>query len=117
MKTKLDSIVAVVAIGLAAAAIPARAQTPTPPAAAAPMPPPPRAEMLRTRLNLTESQYQQVCQIIEGARAQAKALREESWRKFREVKRAARDNIRAILTPEQQKVFDAMHPPRDAGGK
>jgi Spy/CpxP family protein refolding chaperone len=114
MKTLLCPILAAAALCMAATA-PARAQTPPqPPPAPSLMPPASRAETLRTRLNLTESQFQQVSQIIDGARAQAKALRAESWAKFREVKRTARANIRAVLTPEQQKLFDAMGPPQDA---
>jgi Spy/CpxP family protein refolding chaperone len=114
MKTFLRPILTAAALCVAATA-PGRAQTlPPPPPAPASMPPASRAEMLRTRLNLTESQFQQVSQIIDGARAQAKALRTESWAKFREVKRTARANIRAVLTPEQQKLFDATRPPPDA---
>jgi hypothetical protein len=42
---------------------------------------------------------------------------EETRAKMQEIQKAAHDQIRALLTADQQKKFDAMPPPPGPGGR
>ena len=73
---------------------------------------------LTTALNLTEDQTKQVAAIFEKQRAAMEDLRDndalsddDRRAKMKEMMKSSHDQIRAILTPEQQKTFDAMPPP------
>jgi Spy/CpxP family protein refolding chaperone len=67
------------------------------------------AKMLTERLSLTAEQEKKVDAIIKSHEADMKAAREGGDReKGREVMKTQGDEIRAVLTPEQQKQFDEM---------
>lgn len=83
-------------------------------------------EVLTAKLNLTDAQVTQVTAIIRAGMQQAVAIHrddtlsdEEKMTKMEESRLATRAQIRAVLTPAQQAIFDAMpaHPrgPRPAG--
>lgn len=93
----------------------------------APPPPPPdlkdmRAERLARldeTLKLTDAQKAQINAIWDQSEAAGKALREDQslsrgarHEKMRELMKTTQEQVRAVLTPEQQKLFDAMRPPR-----
>jgi len=102
-------------------ATPGEGSEPTPP-------PPPQRHMhmrpgyvlgdLTQKLNLTPDQQKAVGAIIKDGQGQMQALRSDESlskdmkrAKIREVVISTREQIRAALTPDQQKVFDAMPPP------
>ncbi|MEO6873712.1 MAG: Spy/CpxP family protein refolding chaperone [Opitutaceae bacterium] len=125
MKNLLKSL-ALLGLGAVAFAPFARAadETPsTPPAApAADHPRPARGErlkMLAEKLQLTDAQKAQVKTIMQKGEEQAKALRsddsldkDDRRSKMMEIRKSTHDQIRALLTPDQQKNFDAMPPQR-----
>jgi Spy/CpxP family protein refolding chaperone len=99
---------------------------------AAPPPPPPRErphpkEMrehrmkeLDEKLHLTAEQKTQISQIFDKTEQEMRANREaaakageERREKRRDAMKATHDQVRAVLTPEQQKIFDEM--PRRGG--
>jgi Spy/CpxP family protein refolding chaperone len=69
-------------------------------------------EDLTSKLTLTDPQKAQVKSILDGRDSQLAALKkeklpkDESKSKSKEIKDTANDKIRAILTPDQQKIFD-----------
>jgi Spy/CpxP family protein refolding chaperone len=70
---------------------------------------------LAEELGLTDVQKSAVTAIMQKQRDQLKALRDDEslsrrdrMKKVRELREAGRAEIRAQLTPEQQKKFDAM---------
>jgi Spy/CpxP family protein refolding chaperone len=65
-------------------------------------------ERFSSRLDLTPEQKQQIGAILEDMRQKVSALRTEIRPRFEEIRRAVREEIRSLLTPEQQKKFDAM---------
>jgi len=78
-------------------------------------------EELTGRLGLSADQQKRIGALIDAGRSQARALRNDdslSWDdrrgKVREIARSTREQIRAALTPDQQKAFDAL-PPRGGG--
>lgn len=80
-------------------------------------------EELTQKLTLTADQQKQVGAVLKSARQQGKAVREDDtlskddrWAKMRDIAKASHDQIRALLTPDQQKLFDAMPAP-GRGGK
>jgi Spy/CpxP family protein refolding chaperone len=73
-----------------------------------------RFENMRRELNLTEEQTAAVRAIIDDTRNEYRALRAELRPRFEEPRQKARAKIRALLTPEQQKKFDAMIAQQDA---
>jgi Spy/CpxP family protein refolding chaperone len=94
-------------------------------------PPPPRdhprmAEMrekrlkqLDEKLHLTDDQKARIGDIWDKAAQQAKADREaardeakDRRAQRRDMMKATHDQVRAVLTPEQQKIFDELPPPR-----
>ena len=80
-----------------------------------------RMQELNEKLALTPDQQAQIKAIWDQAEVQGKALREQGAdlreqaqdlrAKGMEVMKASRAQVRAVLTPEQQKIFDAMPPP------
>jgi len=73
---------------------------------------------LTAKLGLTAEQQATVGSIIAGARTQMKAARaddtlskEDRRAKMRQIVDASRVQIRAALTPDQQKTFDALPAP------
>jgi len=73
-----------------------------------------RFENMRRELNLTDDQTRQVRAIIDETRNEYRSLRAELRPRFEEPRQKARAKIRAILTPDQQKKFDAMVAQQDA---
>jgi Spy/CpxP family protein refolding chaperone len=73
-----------------------------------------RFENMRRELNLTDEQTAAVRAIIDDTRNEYRALRAELRPRFEEPREKARAKIRALLTPEQQKKFDAMIAQQDA---
>jgi Spy/CpxP family protein refolding chaperone len=84
-------------------------------------PPPPRRrggfdlEDLTQKLNLTADQQKSVGDAIKTSRDQMKAIRgddslsdDDKRAKSRELTAATRAQIRALLTPDQQAIFDKL---------
>jgi hypothetical protein len=76
---------------------------------------------LTQKLGLSADQQKTVGEIIASSRAQAKELQgdeslsqDDRRAKMSEIARSTRASIRAALTPDQQKVFDAL-PERGRG--
>jgi hypothetical protein len=72
-------------------------------------------EELTEKLGLTAEQQKTVGAAIDSGRSQAKALRgddslskDDKHEKMMEIMKATHDQIRADLTPDQQKIFDTM---------
>lgn len=80
-----------------------------------------RMKMLEEKLQITAAQKDQIKAIWDKAEAQGKALRDEAVldrearrEKMGEILRTTHEQVRAVLTPDQQKTFDAM-PPEERG--
>ena len=81
-----------------------------------------RLKKLDEKLNLTADQKAQITAIWDKAETDARAARQdanaeakaERRTKMREGMKAVRQQVRAVLTPEQQKIFDTM--PQDRRG-
>ncbi|HLL16093.1 MAG TPA: periplasmic heavy metal sensor [Pyrinomonadaceae bacterium] len=71
-------------------------------------------ESLRRDLTLTEQQATEIRAILDQTRNDYRALRAEVRPRYDSVRQNARTRIRALLTPEQQKLFDARAAERDA---
>ena len=136
--------IAVIAAGLAAAVWPALRAADVPSQPPPPPPPAPPAavggennpearpqrwrrdpmeqfERLKQALNLTQEQSDQISAIIKGNAPQRQAIlrddslsRNDQRAKMQELRKGTEVRIRALLTPEQQKKFDAM--PRGGPG-
>lgn len=82
-------------------------------------------KQLDEKLSLTADQKAQINAIWDKAEQDARAARddaaatakEERRAKMREGMKAVREQVRGVLTPEQQKVFDTMPQDRRPGGK
>ena len=77
-----------------------------------------RLQMLDEKLHLNDSQKQQITAIWAASEQKGKALRadtalakEDRKSQMMEIMKGAHDQVRAVLTPDQQKTFDAMPPP------
>jgi protein CpxP len=120
-----------VALALGLPHLPAQAQD-----AAPASPPPPAAgggqrrnpqqmlQQLKDRLNLTDDQFQQLGQIMQDLRSQGQALRQDTSlsdddrrTKGQALMKSVHDKIRAMLTADQQKIFDEMPPMMGPGGR
>jgi len=82
-----------------------------------------RLKMLAEKLQLTDDQKAQVKTILNGDETQMKALRdddalseEDRRAKFMALRKSTHDQIRALLTPDQQKTFDSLPEPRGHRG-
>lgn len=71
-------------------------------------------EHMRRDLNLSEQQATEIRAILDQTRNDYRALRTEVRPRYDAVRQNARTRIRALLTPEQQKLFDARAAERDA---
>jgi Spy/CpxP family protein refolding chaperone len=85
-------------------------------------------EDLTQKLTLTPDQQKQVGDLIKASREQMKALHdddsmadEDKRAKMKDIMSSTRSQIRAVLTPAQQAIFDALptrgpKPPKPAPG-
>ncbi|HEX8190868.1 MAG TPA: hypothetical protein VF586_21085 [Pyrinomonadaceae bacterium] len=64
-------------------------------------------EKMRSELDLDERQSTEVRRILDETRNEYRALRSEARPRFDAIRQSARARIRALLTPEQQRRFDA----------
>lgn len=78
-----------------------------------------RMKQLDEKLHLTAEQKAKITAIWDkaaeegrAARQEANALKREQRKERREVMKASRQDIRGVLTPEQQKIFDEMPRPK-----
>ena len=71
-------------------------------------------EKMRRDLNLSEQQATDIRAILDQTRNEYRTLRAEARPRYDAVRQNARTRIRALLTPEQQKTFDAKNAERDA---
>jgi len=71
-------------------------------------------EKMRSDLNLNDQESQQIRAILDDTRNQYRSLRTEVRPRYDTIRQQARARIRAVLTPEQQKRFDAIVAERDA---
>lgn len=71
-------------------------------------------QRMRRDLNLSEQQATEIRAILDQTRNDYRALRTEVRPRYDAVRQQARTRIRALLTPEQQKLFDARAAARDA---
>lgn len=71
-------------------------------------------EDLRRDLNLNDQQAAQVRAILEETQNEFRQLRAEVRPRYDALRQQAREKIRAVLTPEQQKRFDAKVAEQDA---
>jgi Spy/CpxP family protein refolding chaperone len=105
------------ATGLTAAPIPAKAQDQDAQTTQARQMPSPDEVMQRLgeRLNLTDSQKEQLKPIIQDRQEKMQALRSDTSlrrgqraRKMKGILEDSDKKIKAILTPDQQKLYEAM---------
>ncbi|HUE81437.1 MAG TPA: hypothetical protein VMM84_04915 [Pyrinomonadaceae bacterium] len=71
-------------------------------------------DSLKRELNLTSEQSQQMQSIVDEARADYRSLRHEVRPRYDAVRQNARSRIRALLTPDQQRIFDIRVAEKDA---
>lgn len=74
-----------------------------------------RLQSITARLNLTEDQKAKISPILQQETADLRALKEntslrrrEKFRQFRDINQKASEQIRALLTPEQQPKYDEL---------
>jgi periplasmic protein CpxP/Spy len=79
-------------------------------------------QILTKPLNLTSEQQTKVLDILESEQSEIETLRsdcsltnQDRRSKMMEIRKTANDQIRALLTPEQQKQFDEMESGRVHG--
>ena len=123
MKSSLRNLLAVLALGAALLPVTSVAQDAPPPEKRGPggpgggrgrMTPEQQVERLDQAVTLSADQKTKIVAIYkEQAAAIAAIPQEERREKTMEMMKAAREKIRAVLTPEQAKKFDEMAP---AGG-
>ena len=65
-------------------------------------------DRLTKKLNLTETQKQDVKTILEGSRLQIASLKNELRQKVSQARQDANSEILAMLTPQQQEIFQKM---------
>ena len=83
-----------------------------------------RLQKLDEQLKLTDAQKTQITAIWKQSAEQSRALRDDTTLtrearrdKVMAIMKTAHDQVRAVLTPDQQKTFDAMPPePRGRRG-
>ena len=66
-------------------------------------------ERLTKALDLTPEQQAKVRPILEQAKPQAMAIRQEARQKAQELREKVLGQIRPVLTPPQQQKLDAFH--------
>lgn len=67
-----------------------------------------RVEQLTRELSLTPAQSQQVDAILMQRHAESKAIHDQADAQLDQVHQKGREQIRAILTPEQKPKFEAF---------
>jgi hypothetical protein len=65
-------------------------------------------ERFSSRLDLTPQQKKDIAEILEAKRQSITALRAEIRPRFEEIRNSTREEIRRLLTVDQQKKFDEM---------
>ncbi|HLP06935.1 MAG TPA: hypothetical protein VK178_02125 [Opitutaceae bacterium] len=105
-------------LAILASTVSARAVEPVPtPTATAPVPGElaSRLQDITAQLNLTEDQKAKIAPILKQEAADLRALKEDTsqrrmqrLRRFREINQKASEQIRALLTPEQQPKYDEL---------
>jgi Spy/CpxP family protein refolding chaperone len=65
-------------------------------------------EGITGKLNLTSDQQAKVQPIIDATKPQIAAIHQEAMQKMKTVMDGAMSQIRPLLTPDQQKKFDAI---------
>lgn len=73
-------------------------------------------QRLDEALQLTDDQKAKITDISQKQAVQMQALRAEMLAKMQDLEKAKHDQIRALLTADQQKKFDAMPPPGPGRG-
>lgn len=71
-------------------------------------------ENMRRDLNLSEDQVKQVRQVFEETRKESQRRSAVECPVFNEMREKTRQNIRAVLNPEQQQKYDAINAKHDA---
>ena len=71
-------------------------------------------ESLKRDLSLNDNQATEVRAILDQTRNEYRALRAEVRPRYDTLRQKARGRIRALLTPQQQLLFDAKAAERDA---
>ena len=71
-------------------------------------------EEMKRDLNLSDQQATEIRAILDQTRNDYRALRQEVRPRYDTLRQTARTRIRALLTPEQQQLFDARAAARDA---
>jgi Spy/CpxP family protein refolding chaperone len=71
-------------------------------------------ERMKRDLNLNEQQTTEIRAILDQTGNDYRSLRSEVRPRYDAIRQSARMRIRALLTPEQQKIFDAKAADRDA---
>jgi Spy/CpxP family protein refolding chaperone len=71
-------------------------------------------EKMKRDLELDERQSAEARRILDETRNEYRALRAEARPRFDAIRQSTRARIRALLTPEQQRRFDARVAERDA---
>jgi Spy/CpxP family protein refolding chaperone len=71
-------------------------------------------ESMKRDLSLNEQQATEIRLILDQTRNEYRALRAEVRPRYDALRQNSRTRIRALLTPEQQKLFDAKVAERDA---
>jgi Spy/CpxP family protein refolding chaperone len=71
-------------------------------------------ESLKRDLNLDDNQATQIRAILDQTRNDFRALRAEVRPRYDALRQKARARMRALLTPEQQQLFDVKAAERDA---
>ena len=83
-----------------------------------------RLQQLETKLQLTADQKPKVAAILDALDTKLRAIRSDASieradkrTKSVDARKAADADIRALLTPDQQKIFDTLKPERPPHGK
>jgi Spy/CpxP family protein refolding chaperone len=76
-----------------------------------------RVEQLTKELGLTSAQAQQLDAILMQRHAESRAIHEQLDAQIEKVRQKARDEIRAMLTPEQKPKFEEFLKRLDEGRK
>lgn len=71
-------------------------------------------ENMKRHLNLSDQQATEIRAILEQTRNEYRSLRTEVRPRYDALRQNSRARIRALLTPEQQKLFDAKTAEHDA---
>ncbi len=110
----MKSSILLLCFALAGATTMAPAAEPAP-AAASPVEPAVRLQELSARLDLTADQKTKITAILRQEAADLRVLKDDSslrrlqrLRRAREVNQKAAEQIRALLTPEQQPKYDEL---------